>query len=74
MAAQQQPAPTGCTVSRRSKRSSQAVKQKDVESEKIREDFEPFVLEGLVSLDSDKVDPEPVKIMRDTCCAQSMIL
>ena len=58
----------------RSKVSSNAVKQKDVESEKVREDFGPFVLEGLVSLDSDKVDPKPVKIMRDTCCAQSMIL
>ena len=47
--------------------SSQAVKQKNVEPEKVREDFEPFVLEGLVSLD--KFDPKPVKIMRDTCCA-----
>ena len=27
-----------------------------------------------MSLDSDKVDPKPIKIMRDTCCAQSMIL
>ena len=74
MAAQQQPASTGFTVSKRSKVSSQAVKQKDVESEKVREDFELIVLEGLVSLDSDKVDPKPVKIMRDTCCAQAMIL
>ena len=32
------------------------------------------MLEGSVSLDSDKDDPKPVKIMRDTCCAQSMIL
>ena len=31
-------------------------------------------MEGSVSLDSDKVDPKPIKIMRDTCCAQSMIL
>ena len=72
--AKQQSAPTGCAVSMRSQVSVQAVKQKDVESEKIREDFEPFVLEGSVSLDSDKVDPKPIKIMRDTCCAQSMIL
>ena len=42
---------------------------KDVESENIREDFEPFVLKGSVSLDSDKVDPKPVKIMRYNCCA-----
>ena len=69
-AAQQQPTPTGCAVSMRSKVSSNAEKQKDVESEKVREDFQPFVLEGLVSLDSDKVDPKPVKIMRDTCCTQ----
>ena len=65
---------TGCVVSMRSEVSTQAVKHKDVESENVREDFEPFVLEGLVSLDSDKVDPQPIKIMRDTCCAQSMIL
>ena len=58
----------------RSEVSSQAVKQKDVETEEIREDFEPFVLEGSVSLDSDKVDPKPIKIMRHTCCALSMIL
>ena len=65
LAAQQQPAPTGCTVSMRSKVSPQAVKQKDVESEKVRKDG-PF--EGLVSLESDKVDPKPVKIMRKGHC------
>ena len=27
-----------------------------------------------MSLDGDYVDPTPVKIMRDTCCVQSMIL
>ena len=32
------------------------------------------MLEGSVSLDSDNDDPKPVKIMRDTCGAQSMIL
>ena len=77
LATQQQSVPTGCAVSMRSEVSTQAVKHKDVESENIREDFEPFVLEGSVSLDSDKVDPKPInmiKIMRDTCCAQSMIL
>ena len=74
LVAQQQHAFTGCVVSRRSKVSSQAVKQKDVESEKFREDFEVFVLEGSVSMDSGKGDPKPVKIMCDTCCAQSMIL
>ena len=46
----------------------------EVISEKIREDFDPFVWEGLVSLDGDDVDPTPVTIMRDTCCAQCMIL
>ena len=35
--------------------------------------FEPFVFEGFVSL-SDDSSPQPIKIMRDTCCAQSMIL
>ena len=74
LAAQQQSVPTGCAVSMRSEVSTRAVKHKDVESENIREDFEPFVLEGSVSLDNNKVDPKPIKIMRDTCCAQSMIL
>ena len=50
------------------------VTSKEVKSEKIREDFEPFVMEGLVLLDGNDVNPEPVKIMRDTCCAQSVIL
>ena len=58
----------------RSKVSLQAVRQKDVESEKVREVFEPFVLEGPASLDSEKDDSKPVEIMRDTCCAQTMIL
>ena len=66
LAAQQQSVPTGCAVSMRSEVSSQAVKHKDFESENIREDFEPFVLEGSVSLNSDEVDPKPIKIMRDT--------
>ena len=74
LAAQQQSVPTGYAVSMRSEVSTQAVKHKDVESENIREDFEPFVLEDSVSLDSGKVDPKPLKTMRDTCCAQSMIL
>ena len=74
LAAQQQSVPTGSVVSMRSEVSTQAVKHKDVKSENIREDFEPFVLEGSVSLDSDKVDSKPIKIMRDTCCTQSMIL
>ena len=65
----QQPAPTGCTIFRISKVSYQAVKQKDVESEKIRDDFESLVLEGSVSLDSDKGDPKSVKIMCETCRA-----
>ena len=54
-AATNQPsAPTGCAVSMGSEVCFQAVKQRNVESEKIREDYEPFVLEGSVSLDSDK--------------------
>ena len=73
-ATNQSSAPTGCAVSMRSGVRSQTVKQKDVESEKIREDFEPFVLEGSVSLEGDEFDPKPIKIMRETCCAQSMIL
>ena len=74
MTEKQESSPTGCAVSMRHKVSSQTIKQKVVESEKIREDFEPFVLEGSVSLNSDQVDPVPIKIMRDTCCSQSMIV
>ena len=65
---QQDSTPTGCAVSIKPQ-----VTFHKVRSEKIREDFEPFVLEGLVSLDGDNVNPTPVKIMRDTCCAQFMI-
>ena len=63
-----------CFVSMRSEVSIQAVTHKDIESENIREVFEPFVLEGSVSFDSDKIDPKPIQIMRDTCCGESMIL
>ena len=40
--------PTGCAVSMRSGVRSQAVEQRNIESDKIRQDFEPFVLEGSV--------------------------
>ncbi len=64
----QESAPTGCAVSMRRSGSSQAVKKNNVASEKVIEDFEPFVLEVVVSL-VDKFDPKPIKIMRDTCCS-----
>ena len=41
----------------RSKISSQAVIEKDAASEKVREDFEPVLLEGL---DTEKGDPKAV--------------
>ena len=71
LAAQQQYVSTGCAVSMRSKVSSQAVK--DVKSENIREDFEPFVLEGSVSLDSDKVDPKLIITTLLICKTLSML-
>ena len=71
LAAQQQSVSTGCAVSMRSKVSSQAVK--DVESENIREDFEPFFLEGSVSLDSDKVDPKLIVTALLICKTLSML-
>ena len=49
---QQDSTPAGCAVSMNPQVTSQ-----EVRSEKIREDFEPFVLEGLVSLDGDDVNP-----------------
>ena len=44
--------------------------QKGGETEKVSENFEPFVLEGVVSVGDDK-NQQPIKIMRDTGCAQS---
>ncbi len=73
-----QGSPIGCAVTLRSKVHSsvekQEIPQKGIETDKVREDFKPFVLEGFVSLSGDDVSPKPIKIMRDTCCAQSMIL
>ena len=70
--------PIGCAVPLSSEIHTsvekQEIPQKGVETEKVREDFEPFVLEGFVSLSSDSVSPKPIKVMRDTCCGQSMIL
>ena len=48
--------------------------KRELKQKKLRVDFEPFVLEGCVSLSGGDVGPKPIKIMRDTCCAQSMIL
>ena len=73
-AAKQDSAPTGCTVSMRPQVSNQTICPKVVESEKVRDDFKPFVLEGSISLEGDIVGPKPIKIMRDTCSSQSMIL
>tara|TARA_B110000881_G_C18480047_1_gene466013 strand:+ start:107 stop:553 length:447 start_codon:yes stop_codon:yes gene_type:complete len=70
----------GCTVSLGSRVkpthstvTEQKFPQKGSESEKVCEDFEPFVIEEFVSLSDDK-NHRPIKIMRDTCCSQSMIL
>ena len=53
---------------------SQEIKPNQVESEKVREDFEPFVIEGEISLDNEEDSLKSIKIVRDTCCGQSMIL
>ena len=39
----------------------------------MSEEFEPFVFEGFVSL-NDSSTPQPIKIVRDTCCGRSVIL
>ena len=59
--------PTLCTVSVKPNISP----PENSPTEKVREDFKPFVFEGSVSLD-DVV--KPIKIMRDTCSAQSLML
>ncbi|XP_072046476.1 uncharacterized protein [Amphiura filiformis] len=51
----------------------QKVIQKESDTIEVSKMFEPFMLEGLVSLD-DKDSPQAIKIVRDTCCARSMIL
>lgn len=71
----------GCTVGIKTDRLSSLgpiVQKSEIvesgnESEKVREDFEPFVLDGVVSLNNGN-DAKPIKIMRDTCCSQSLIL
>ena len=68
----------GCAVSLESKKQVSQIKKQEVpqkggETDKVCEEFEPFVLEGVVSL-GDNGSPKPIKIVRDTCCARSMIL
>ena len=40
----------------------------------VSEEFKPFVISGHVSLTDDNSNPQPIKIMRDTGCAQTLIL
>ena len=43
-------------------------------SDSTMEIFEPFMLNGFVSLSGDNCPPTPIKILRDTGASQSLIL
>ena len=40
----------------------------------VSEEFKPFVISGQVSLTDNEANPQPITIMRDTGCAQTLIL
>ena len=44
------------------------------ETDSVMEIYEPFLLDGFVSLNSDSVQSTPIKILRDTGASQSLIL
>lgn len=48
--------------------------ESEVGFSEVREDFRPFVIEGKISLVGDDKNSKPVKMMRDTACAQTLIL
>ncbi len=59
----------GCTTTFRNKCPKVGGKYAEVS-----EEFRPFVSEGTVSLGTNSTEEIPVKIVRDTCSGQSMIL
>ena len=70
--------PTGLTTLRPRPQSSIKTNTIDIvtkpKSDSTMEIFEPFMLNGLVSLSGDNCPPTPIKILRDTGASQSLIL
>ena len=70
--------PTGLTTLRPRPQSSIKTNTIDIvtkpKSDSTMEIFEPFMLNGFVSLSSDNCPPTPIKILRDTGASQSLIL
>ena len=70
--------PTGLTTLRPRPQSSIKTNTIDIvtkpKSDSIMEIFEPFMLNGFVSLSGDNCPPTPIKILRDTGASQSLVL
>ena len=70
--------PTGLTTLRPRPQSSITTNTIDIvtkpKSDSTMEIFEPFMLNGFVSLSGDNCPPIPIKILRDTGASQSLIL
>ena len=70
--------PTGLTTFRPRPQSSNKTNTTDIvtkpKSDSTMEIFEPFMLNGFVSLSGDNCPPTPIKILRDTGASQSLIL
>ena len=70
--------PTGLTTPRPRPQSSVKTNTIDIvtkpKSDSTMEIFEPFMLNGFVSLSGDNCPPTPIKILRDTGASQSLIL
>ena len=70
--------PTGLTTLRPRPQSSIKTNTIDIvtkpKSDSTMEIFEPFMLNGFVSLSGDNCPPTPIKILRDTGASQSLIL
>ena len=70
--------PTGLTTLRPRPQSSIKTNTIDIvtkpKSDSTMEIFEPFMLNGFVSLSVDNCPPTPIKILRDTGASQSLIL
>ena len=70
--------PTGLTTLRQRPQSSIKTNTIDIvtkpKSDSTMEIFEPFMLNGFVSLSGDNCPPTPIKILRDTGASQSLIL
>lgn len=41
-------------------------------TDQVNEEFQPFVMDGEMSID-DENSPQSIKIVRDTCCSQSLV-